>query len=109
MPGPLPLCHLAGSLRIGDAAFQEVFHPIAERLLEHCDAVLRTGALIPAAIVHALLNLTTIAAVSTGAPVALRTGLATAALLALVAGTILAGARLRILRRFPSVLDLRAT
>ena len=72
-------------------------------------AVLRTGALIPAAIVHALLNLTTIAAVSTGAPVALRTGLATAALLALVAGTILAGARLRILRRFPSVLDLRAT
>jgi hypothetical protein len=39
----LPLCHLAGSTKVGDAAFQEIFHPIAERLLEHCDAVLRTG------------------------------------------------------------------
>src|SRR4051794_32353795 len=39
----LPLCRLAGSTRIGDAAFDEVFHPIAERLLEHCDAVLRVG------------------------------------------------------------------
>jgi len=39
----LPLCRLAGSSRIGDAAFQEVFHPIAERLLEHCDGVLRIG------------------------------------------------------------------
>lgn len=39
----LPLCALAGSERVGDAAFQEIFHPIAERLLAHCDAVLRTG------------------------------------------------------------------
>jgi hypothetical protein len=39
----LPLCRLAGSARIGDAAFTEIFHPIAERLLEHCDAVLRVG------------------------------------------------------------------
>src|SRR6185436_7011409 len=39
----LPLAALAGSVRIGDAAFQEVFHPIAERLLERCDAVLRVG------------------------------------------------------------------
>ena len=39
----LPLCQLAGSTRVGDAAFQEVFHPIAERLLEHCDGVLRVG------------------------------------------------------------------
>ena len=39
----LPLCQLAGSTRVGDAAFQEIFHPIAERLLEHCDGVLRTG------------------------------------------------------------------
>ena len=39
----LPLCHLAGSTRIGDAPFNEIFHPIAERLLSHCDAVLRTG------------------------------------------------------------------
>lgn len=39
----LPLAALAGSVRIGDAAFGEVFHPIAERLLERCDAVLRVG------------------------------------------------------------------
>jgi hypothetical protein len=39
----LPLAALAGSKRIGDAAFAEVFHPIAERLLERCDAVLRVG------------------------------------------------------------------
>src|ERR1041384_6041752 len=39
----LPLFRLAGSTRVGDAAFQEIFHPIAERLLEHCDAVLRVG------------------------------------------------------------------
>jgi hypothetical protein len=39
----LPLATLAGSKRIGDAAFEEVFHPIAERLLERCDAVLRVG------------------------------------------------------------------
>ncbi len=39
----LPLVALAGSERIGDEPFEEVFHPIAERLLEHCDAVLRVG------------------------------------------------------------------
>src|SRR3954470_15572263 len=39
----LPLVALAGSERIGDAAFTEIFHPIAERLLERCDAVLRVG------------------------------------------------------------------
>lgn len=39
----LPLVHLAGSKQIGDDAFNEVFHPIAERLLEKCDAVLRVG------------------------------------------------------------------
>jgi hypothetical protein len=39
----LPLVHLAGSKEIGDAAFNEIFHPIAERLLERCDAVLRVG------------------------------------------------------------------
>lgn len=39
----LPLCHLAGSVRVGDGPFDEIFHPIAERLLEHCDAVLRVG------------------------------------------------------------------
>jgi hypothetical protein len=39
----LPLVALAGSERAGDAAFDEIFHPIAERLLERCDAVLRVG------------------------------------------------------------------
>jgi hypothetical protein len=39
----LPLVALAGSTRIGDEPFEEVFHPIAERLLEHCGAVLRVG------------------------------------------------------------------
>lgn len=39
----LPLAALAGSERTGDAAFAEVFHPIAERVLTHCDAVLRVG------------------------------------------------------------------
>lgn len=39
----LPLVHLAGSKRIGDGAFNEIFHPIAERLIARCDAVLRLG------------------------------------------------------------------
>jgi hypothetical protein len=39
----LPLIELAGSRAVGDAVFDEVFHPIARRLLARCDAVLRTG------------------------------------------------------------------
>jgi hypothetical protein len=39
----LPLVKLAGSQAIGDEAFNEIFHPIAERLLENCDAILRVG------------------------------------------------------------------
>jgi ADP-ribose pyrophosphatase len=39
----LPLVSLAGSRKVGDEAFTEIFHPIAERLLAHCDAVLRVG------------------------------------------------------------------
>jgi hypothetical protein len=39
----LPLVERAGSKRVGDAAFDEIFHPIAERLLSRCDAVLRVG------------------------------------------------------------------
>ncbi len=39
----LPLVSLAGSKKIGDQAFNDVFHPIAVRLLEKCDAVLRVG------------------------------------------------------------------
>ena len=39
----LPLVRLAGSKQVGDEAFNEIFHPIAERLLAKCDAVLRVG------------------------------------------------------------------
>lgn len=39
----LPLVQFAGSTKIGDEAFNEIFHPIAVRLLEKCDAVLRVG------------------------------------------------------------------
>jgi hypothetical protein len=39
----LPMVARAGSRRVGDAAFDEIFHPIAERLLSRCDGVLRMG------------------------------------------------------------------
>lgn len=39
----LPLIERAGSTRIGDAAFNEIFHPISRRLVAKCDAVLRIG------------------------------------------------------------------
>ncbi len=39
----LPLVALAGSRSLGDTAFNEVFQPIAVRLLEKCDGVLRVG------------------------------------------------------------------
>ena len=39
----LPLVELAGSKKVGDVPFNEIFHPISERLLEKCDAVLRIG------------------------------------------------------------------
>ena len=37
----LPLAALAGSARVGDAAFDEVFHPLGRRLVARVDAVLR--------------------------------------------------------------------
>ncbi len=37
----LPLMHLAGSKEIGDNIWDEIQYPIAHRLLEKCDAVLR--------------------------------------------------------------------
>jgi hypothetical protein len=39
----LPLIETAGSARPGDRLFDEIFHPVAERLLARCDAVLRIG------------------------------------------------------------------
>jgi hypothetical protein len=39
----LPLIEAAGSKKTGDEIFNEIFHPIAVRLINHCDAVLRIG------------------------------------------------------------------
>ena len=39
----LPLIEAAGSNAIGDDIFDEIFHPIAERVLARCDACLRIG------------------------------------------------------------------
>jgi hypothetical protein len=39
----LPLIEQAGSTQIGDAPFNEIFHPIARRLVAKCDACLRIG------------------------------------------------------------------
>ena len=64
-------------------------------------AVLRTGALFPAAVVHALLNLATIAALRGDVSIPMRGALAAVALIALVLATVVAGMRLGILRRVP--------
>jgi membrane protease YdiL (CAAX protease family) len=63
-------------------------------------AVLRTGALFPAAVVHALLNLATIAALEGEASPGVRSLLAASALVSLVLATIVAGRRLGILRPY---------
>ena len=39
----LPLLKHAGSKKIGDLIFDEIFHPIARELIGKCDAVLRIG------------------------------------------------------------------
>ena len=39
----LPLIERAGSKQIGDAAFDEIFHPVSRRLVAKCDACLRIG------------------------------------------------------------------
>lgn len=39
----LPLIEAAGSKQTGDEVFNEIFHPVAIRLIDHCDAVLRIG------------------------------------------------------------------
>ena len=39
----LPMSARAGSRETGDEIFTEYFHPVAMRLLEKCDAVLRIG------------------------------------------------------------------
>ena len=66
-------------------------------------AVLRTGALFPAVVVHALLNLATIASFHGDISPMLRTSLSAIALIALVVGTVVAGRRLGIFRLVPVV------
>ncbi|MFI6033806.1 DUF4406 domain-containing protein [Streptomyces sp. NPDC051315] len=39
----LPLLETAGCTGPDDPLFEELFHPVAERLLDRCDAVLRIG------------------------------------------------------------------
>ena len=39
----LPLIEVAGSKETGDPIFNEIFHPIARRLIDRIDAVLRIG------------------------------------------------------------------
>lgn len=39
----LPLIEKAGSTKMGDDIFNEIFHPVAVKLIDHCDAVLRIG------------------------------------------------------------------
>lgn len=39
----LPIIEAAGSKNVGDEIFNEIFHPIAIRLIDHCDAILRIG------------------------------------------------------------------
>jgi hypothetical protein len=37
----LPLMGIAGSERVGDEVYEEIAYPVAGRLIERCDAVLR--------------------------------------------------------------------
>jgi len=39
----LPLIARAGSTRMGDAAWEAIFHPVSDRLAHRCDACLRIG------------------------------------------------------------------
>jgi hypothetical protein len=39
----LPLIHTAGSTKMGDQIWNDLFHPVAIRLISKCDAVLRIG------------------------------------------------------------------
>jgi hypothetical protein len=39
----LPLIRTAGSARMGDAVWDEIFHPVAERIAARCDGCLRIG------------------------------------------------------------------
>ena len=70
--------------------------------------VLRTGAVWPAILVHALINVMTLAAWQGSGLALVRLAMAAGALGALVAATEVAGRRLGLRTRVPTVIDLRA-
>ncbi|MCL4251886.1 MAG: DUF4406 domain-containing protein [Anaerolineae bacterium] len=37
----LPVWNAAGGHEVGDSLYDQIFHPTAGRLIEHCDAILR--------------------------------------------------------------------
>jgi hypothetical protein len=37
----LPIWHCAGGEKVGDQLYEEILHPTAQRLIQHCDAILR--------------------------------------------------------------------
>ena len=39
----LPLMGVAGSRRVGDEVYEEIAYPVAGRLIERCDAILRVA------------------------------------------------------------------
>jgi hypothetical protein len=39
----LPLIEQVGGAQVGDAAFDEIFHPLSRRLVARCDGVLQIG------------------------------------------------------------------
>ena len=82
--------------------------PFASVALLFGYVVLRTGALWPTVLVHALLNITTVAAWEGAASPTARAVIAVVALVALVTAAHVAGRRLGLQQRVPDVIDLRA-
>jgi membrane protease YdiL (CAAX protease family) len=70
-------------------------------------AALRTGSLLPGIVVHALLDVMTLAFFAGALSPSSRVLVASAAPVALVLGLMVAGRRLGFRRRLPAVIDLR--
>jgi len=96
---------LPGHVAQMDHAFQAL--PFVSLGLVLGYTVLRTGAIIPATVIHALMNLATITAMDGNSPSGARNAFVAIALVTLVLSTVVAGLRLGILRREPAVIDLR--
>ena len=70
-------------------------------------AALRTGSVLPGIVVHVLLDVVTLAYFAGQVSASSRSAVAATALVALVLGLMLAGRRLRLRCRIPTVIDLR--